>query len=346
MKIKLTFLLFSIGILYWMMSTSAGSIRPMSNPLTTETALEEALVGLGVQPVIHYMDEFDPELADVGEKLIKEGEANYKDFKGKRISSYFVCTDCHNLVPETNSLTNTSSEDRLDYAIKNGIPFLQGSTLHGLYNRTSFYNGDYYKKYGDLVIGARDTLENAIQLCAEYCASGRPLVDWELDAMMNYFKREELKLTDLSLNEDEINLITNAHNQSNKIKDAAVSTLKDSYKVAFSAHFPGSLAEDKRGYGLKGDAAKGKEIYESSCMYCHGNARVTYLNLDNDVLSASFLWNNKEGYDDKSIYQVIRWGTSPIVGRKQYMPLYTSEKLSDGQLEDLMAYIKLLAKKK
>ena len=141
-------------------------------------------------------------------------------------------------------------------------------------------------------------------------------------------------------------LVTTAENKSQKIMDAALATLKDKYTTGYSAHFSGSLSEDKRDYGTKGNPSNGKKIYESSCMHCHGNARVTYLNLDNDVLSASFLWNNKEGYDDKSIYQVIRWGTYPITGRKQYMPLYTSEKLTDVQIEDLMAYIKQLAKKK
>lgn len=330
---------------YWMISTSAGSIRPMIAEMNSGTSLESALVQLGNPPLLHHMDAFDSELAAVGEQLVKEGKADYQEYRGKRISSYFVCTDCHNLVPETASLTNTNSQDRLDYAVKNKIPFLPGSTLYGLYNRTSFYNDDYYKKYGDLVIGARDSIENAIQLCAEYCASGRPLVDWELKAMMHFFKREELKLADLNLSEDALILVTTAENKPQKIRDAALASLKDKYITGYSAHFSGSISEDNRAYGSKGDATNGKKIYESACMFCHANSRVTYLNLDNDVLSASFLWNNKEGYDDKSIYQVIRWGTYPITGRKQYMPLYTSEKMTDSQLEDLMAYLKQLAKK-
>ena len=80
-------------------------------------------------------------------------------------------------------------------------------------------------------------------------------------------------------------------------------------------------------------------------MFCHENSRVTYLNLDADVLSGQYLWKHREGYDDLSIYQVVRWGTYPITGRKQYMPLYTKEKMSDDQLEDLMAYIKKIANK-
>ncbi len=344
MKLKLYILCLASVAFYWVISAAADGASSI-NPIEKNTSLEEARVALGATPLIHHMDAFDAELAIVGEQLITQGKANYKEYKGKRISSYFVCTDCHNLVPETVELTSTSQQDRLDYAIQNTIPFLPGSTLFGVYNRTSFYNDDYYKKYGNLVFGARDSLRNAIQLCAEYCASGRPLVDWELEAMMHYFKREELTLQDLKLTSDEMELVTTAPNKPAKIKDAAFSVLNDHYVTAFRAHFPGSLDENKRTYGATGNALNGKKIYESSCMYCHGNARVTYLNLDSDVLSVSFLWNNKEGYDDKSIYQVIRWGTFPIAGRKQYMPLYTTEKLTDGQIEDLMAYIKQLANK-
>ncbi len=344
MKLKLYILCLASVAFYWVISAAADGASSI-NPIEKNTSLEEARVALGATPLIHHMDAFDAELAIVGEQLITQGKANSKEYKGKRISSYFVCTDCHNLVPETVELTSTSQQDRLDYAIQNTIPFLPGSTLFGVYNRTSFYNDDYYKKYGNLVFGARDSLRNAIQLCAEYCASGRPLVDWELEAMMHYFKREELTLQDLKLTSDEMELVTTAPNKPAKIKDAALSVLNDHYVTAFRAHFPGSLDENKRTYGATGNALNGKKIYESSCMYCHGNARVTYLNLDSDVLSGSFLWNNKEGYDDKSIYQVIRWGTFPIAGRKQYMPLYTTEKLTDGQIEDLMAYIKQLANK-
>jgi len=44
-------------------------------------------------------------------------------------------------------------------------------------------------------------------------------------------------------------------------------------------------------------------------------------------------------YDRYSIYQVVRWGTSPLTGKKAYMPQYTAEKMSVQQLEDLRAYI-------
>lgn len=56
-------------------------------------------------------------------------------------------------------------------------------------------------------------------------------------------------------------------------------------------------------------------------------------------------WKNIEDYNDLTLYQIIRWGTYMKVGRKQYMPHYTKEKMSDRQIEDLVAYIRKLAKK-
>lgn len=302
-----------------------------------EHALGEALPN-------HYLKSFDKELANVGEQLITQGKADYKEHSGKIISSYFNCTDCHNLVKETEELTNLDPQDRLDYVVKNDLPFTAGSTFFGIYNRSKFYNDDYYKKYGDLVNNAKDTLANAVQLCAEYCASGRKLENWELKAIMHYFKREELRIKDLGLNEQELALIQTA--LSDEInQQEALTLLQTSYVDRYHATFTGAMPENERAYGANGDPDNGEKIYRSACMYCHENSRVTYLNLNDDVLSGKYLWKHRKGYDDLSIYQVVRWGTYPIIGRKQYMPLYPKEKMSDKQLEDLMAYIKKLAKK-
>lgn len=299
---------------------------------------------LGAPLPNHYMKTFDGELAAVGEQLITQGKADYNGNNGKIISSYFNCTDCHNMVKETKDITNLNPQDRLDYLVENNLPFTAGSTFFGIYNRSKFYNDDYDKKYGSLVIDARDTLENAIQLCAEYCASGRKLVPWELDAIMHYYKKNELKVKDLGLNEQEMKLLSSSLNDNVKEKEA-LALLQTSYVDRYPATFTGAMPEDKRAYGAKGDVENGEKIYKSACMYCHENSRVTYLNLEDDVLSGQYLWKHRKGYDDLSVYQVSRWGTYPIIGRKQYMPLYTKEKMSNDQLEDLMAYIKKIANK-
>ena len=42
---------------------------------------------------------------------------------------------------------------------------------------------------------------------------------------------------------------------------------------------------------------------------------------------------------EMSVYEIVRRGTNPIAGYKPYMPHYTQEKLSNQQIEDLVAYI-------
>ncbi|MDX1653274.1 MAG: c-type cytochrome [Brumimicrobium sp.] len=309
-----------------------------------DLAVTEIEIKLGADAPQHYIQSYDEKLARAGEKLIKEGSADYNGKSGKIISSYFNCTDCHNLYRETDDLTEQDPQKRLDYLVEHKLPYTAGSTFFGIYNRNSFYNGDYDKKYGELVYDARDTLTNAVQLCAKYCASGRYLEQWELDAIMHFFKKEELKISDLRMTEKEIATVQSAF-EKNQNKDEALKLIRSKYPRAFGATFTGALPENERKYGENGDISNGEKIYSSACLYCHENSRVTYLNLNDDVLSGKYLWKHREGYDDLSIYQVVRWGTYPIIGRKQYMPLYTKEKMSNKQLEDLMAYIKHLANK-
>lgn len=321
---------------------SVSTITPMAE--INELSVSDVEHAFGKERPIHYMKSYDEELANVGEQLIKEGKANYDGNNGKLISPYFNCTDCHNLVKETQDITNLDPQDRLEYLSKNNLPFTSGSTFFGIYNRSKYYNDDYYKKYGDLVTDAKDTLQNAIQLCAEYCASGRKLESWELNAIMHYFKKNELKIRDLGLENNELKLLETALNEEIN-QNEALTLLQTSYVDRYHATFTGAMPENEREYGENGDPKNGEKIYQSACMYCHENSRVTYLDLNNDVLSGKYLWKHRKGYDDLSIYQVVRWGTYPITGRKQYMPLYPKEKMSNQQLEDLMAYIKKLANK-
>ncbi len=308
-------------------------------------SLEEVLIKLGDSPLLHQMKDFDEEKAKMGEDIIRDGFTKRNGKKSKRISKFFVCTDCHNLTREFDDLSSESPEKRLEYAKSHSIPFLQGSTFFGIYNRTKFYNGDYKKKYGELVDGARDSLDNAIQLCAEYCSSGRPMLDWELEAVKHYFKKNELLMKDLNLSEDLLERINQYQNATDSEKKELIGQIKKRYRQFYSATFLPTMDRDKRKYGEGGDAENGKAIYNKSCLHCHAYKRATNLSLDNGKLSGRMFVKNLENYSDKSLYQIIRWGTYAKTGRKQYMPLYTKEKMSDEQINDLVAYIKQISKK-
>jgi len=342
------YLLVGVGLI----SISMIFIEPQSSMVSQERVpdvqqmpVEEVLLMLGDDTSVHYLYTVDPTKAKMGEELVKNGFTTRDGKRSKRISSHFVCTDCHNLTREFEDLTSEDPADRLKYAETNRIPFLPASTFWGIYNRTSFYNKDYVKKYGDLVINARDSLQNATQVCAKFCSSGRYLEDWELEAIMQLYKTLELRIVDLDLDEPTLKSIRKYDQLKKDEKTALIAKIKDSYRQMYDATFLETMPRNERLYGEGGSVKNGESIYEESCMHCHGNARLTYLSLGKNKLDARMFWRNRKNYRDQSLYQIVRHGTYSKPGRRQYMPLYTEEKMSDEQLNDLMAYLKQLAEK-
>lgn len=265
---------------------------------------------------------------------------NAKNKKTKKQSAHFNCTSCHNMLVEDPDLSKSDPQARLDYAVENGLPFLQGTTFYGIINRTSFYNGDYQKKYGDLVEPAKNDIRKAIQICATVCAQGRELEDWEVESILAYYEETGLKMKDLSLDVKETEIINQALNE-NTNKEEALSLIESKYLKASPAHFvrpPDNRAEGPTEID-KTDINNGKAIYEHSCLHCHEDQRYSLFHLGKDEISKNFLHKHFNKYNRYSTYQVVRWGTSPIPGKKSYMPNYTQERMSVQQLEDLKAYL-------
>ncbi|MCB0691417.1 MAG: cytochrome c, partial [Saprospiraceae bacterium] len=244
---------------------------------------------------------------------------------------------CHNLQIEDPDLTVASPEARLSYVSEKGLPFLQGTTLYGAINRTSFYNGDYYKKYGELVETARHDIRNAIQLCATECAQGRALEPWEMESIMAYFWDIGFRMSDLDLNEKERERIKNASSDEEKLY--ARELIKSKYLSGSPATFVPPPADRNVGTGLSGNYESGKKIYELSCLHCHLQERYSFFDLEKNNMSVDFLRNKMATYSSYSIYQVIRWGVPSYSGRTSYMPQYPLEKLSDQQLADLREFL-------
>lgn len=305
------------------------------NNWSSSTPVVSVLKAFGETPKAHYMDVLDDTKVQIGEDLIKKGRTTINGKKSKFISKFYKCTDCHNIVKEDPDLRYSDPEARLDYAIKNNLPFLQGTTLYGTVNRESWYNGDYKKKYGDLVKPARHSLKGAIQLCAEVCSQGRRLEAWEEEAILSYLWTIDLKLEDLNLSEDNLKRVLTAKQEPNA---EMVELLKSRYLTYSPATFLEPKTNTSR--AIKGDPNLGEHIYTSSCLSCHGqNGPASYLELGKDKLSYKFL--KRKTLRDKtfSLYSITRKGTHPIPGHKPYMPHYTKERLSDKQLEDLKAFI-------
>ncbi len=279
--------------------------------------------------------------AEKGRELVIDGFTTSDGKKTRKQSKHFKCISCHNVVKEDIDLSDPDPQSRLEYTNDLGIPFLQGTTLYGAVNRATYYNGDYAKKYGDLVKPARNDIRGAIQLCAVECAQGRELKDWEIESILAYLWFIELKMSDLVFTTEELKeVLTPAASIEERGKKAEL--IKSKFASGAAAHFEYPPDDRKKGYeGLVGVPDNGKLIYENSCLYCHENKKYSFLHLDNSKLSFKSL-NGKVGtYHPHSIYQVSRWGVPTKSGKSSYMPQYPVEKMSNQQLEDLRSYIAL-----
>jgi mono/diheme cytochrome c family protein len=274
--------------------------------------------------------------ADVGRDIIFYGMSTDKNGKKlRKQSKHFVCTSCHNTVNEEYDLANPNPEDRLKYAVENNIPFLQGTTLYGAVNRSTYYNGDYDKKYGDLVKPARNSIRGAIQLCAVECAQGRKLNDWEIESILAYLWTIDLKMFELGLSNDDFSRL----NDSDEKAENKLALIQSKYASKSEATFIPPPANRKEGSGVEGDVENGEKIYQQSCLHCHENGRYSYLHLDKSKMTRKHLKRNITKYSSHSIYQVTRWGVPSYTGRSSYMPQFPAEKLSVKQLADLRAYL-------
>ena len=316
-------------------------VKSINNEPLEKMQVQKVIEELGGERSPNYPDKLlVGASAEIGENIIKFG--NSKGLEGGmtvRQSKHFVCTSCHNVEQESAYLNIEDPEERLAYTSEKGLPFLQGSPLFGIVNRTSFYNGDYEKKYGDLVIKARNNIREAIQLCAVECSQGRALKDWEVESILMYLWKIDLKLENLVLEEAELDIIESAIYEGQK-KDKAKEIIKSKYLSKASAHFVNPPKNYKVGIdSIQGNPDNGGEIYNKACLYCHERNDYSFYELDSEKLTFRQLRNHMDIYDQRSFYHVVRYGTKPMGGKKAYMPHYTKEKMSDQQMEDLRSYI-------
>ena len=310
-----------------------------TNSYNNQSNVSTVLIENGESKPIHFIGNIDEVQRKIGEELFLKGQAEIDGKMTSRISKHYVCSSCHNNVLEDSDLTISSTENRLEFSKTNKTAFVQGTTMYGTVNKKTWYNGDYEKKYGSLVTSARDTLQNAIQLCAEVCSQGRRLSQKELDAFMHYFWSLQLKVEDLNLNESQMETLNSGMPE--KVK----TTLSSNFLDHAPATFIPAINYNDRKMGEGASVENGKVVYENGCIHCHSaNEGRTNLKLDDDILSYKYLAKAIKNHSSQSIYRIVREGTYPIEGYKPYMPHYTKERLSNQQVEDLVAFILLKAK--
>ena len=305
----------------------------------------DVLLDLGDKKPHHFIESLKADLVEKGKQIVTEGittESNGK--KTKFQSRHFKCTSCHNIAKEDPNLSINDPEARLEYARKNNLPFLPGTTLYGTVNRSKWYNGDYYKKYGDLVLPARDTLINAIQLCATECSKGRALTKWEINAVVQYLWSLQLKFSDLNLTDKEFNILED----SSLDNEEKITLIKSKYLNKSDATFLEPIPFGERKFGKEGDSEIGKELIKRSCVHCHSPQKeISKYKIDiNNSLKIKQLLKNAKKASDQSIYEVSRKGFYPVGSRQAYMPHYSKQRLSDKQIEDMVAFLRQIKKEK
>ena len=274
-----------------------------SNPNVIPQTVQEALILLGDEKPIHYIEKMDMDSVRMGEEMVKYG--SLLDGSNSRISKYFVCTDCHNVQLESADPADESPEAVLAYGMKNELPFLPASTFYGMYNKKHWYNDDYFKKYGELVTPTRDTLYNAIQLCATQCSQGRALENWEIRSILHYYKSIELKTADLKFNSEEFSEFKRFAATDKK---KALALLQSKFSSANAAHFISSEIPVIEGYTPS--AENGKYIFNNGCLHCHDSkTAITNFSLSDDKLSLRFLYRKKDKYNNYAVPHITRHGT-------------------------------------
>lgn len=308
--------------------------------ITEDASVYELLQKLGDAPANHTVKTDVANVsAESGESLIKNGfslQAN-GNRKGGKQSKFFVCTSCHNIQREDADLSVSNPESRLEYVKEKQLPLLQATTLWGAVNRETFYNGDYIKKYGDLVAAAKHDMRKAIQLCATECAQGRPLAEWEVESILAYLWTLDMKMSDLGFSDSELASL-NQDVQSAEAHPELIKTIKSKYLQGSPATFHDAPEDRKEGFAYEGRPEKGKDVYDLSCMHCHENGRYSFFELDDSKNTFRFLKKHFVKYTRYSTYHVTAYGAPSRPGKRAYMPHFPKEKLSKQQIEDLRAY--------
>jgi len=312
------------------------SLTEFSNSLgniDSQKPVREVLTALGEPQPDHFISSMPAKASiEIGENIVFTGTAESVSLQ----SPHFVCTSCHNVEKEFADLRDTDPQKRLEYAVENDLPFLPASPFYGIVNRTSWYNGDYEKKYGDLVIPARKDLRAAIQLCAVECSQGRLLKNWELESVLGYLWTLELKMEDLAIPENEYPKFENGNSKNTA---SLIADLKSYYPQSSPAHFVTPPEDRRTGYDVVGNAENGEKLFNHSCLHCHQDQRYSFFELNDSKITKKFLGKHFPKYSRYSIYQVSRHGAPSHPGKRAYMPQFTKEKMSDQQIEDLRAYL-------
>lgn len=283
--------------------------------------------------------------ADKGKELLDRGFTT--DFNGKvtpKLNKRLTCSACHAHRPEHFSAVTIDPKQRLLYSDSMHTPFLPGAPLYGVVNRISFFNDDFQTMYrGEYASKFKkahlEGLRAAIRVCNETYGQGRKMEDWEVESILAYFWSTELRLGDLKLDPMDMAKVELAV-KTDKDNARAVNILRRYYQEVYPSHLSAPLAPEARRKTspMLNSFTNGWRVYRWSCLHCHQDRRYSDFRLDINEASFKVLKKNFEEDSKYSIYDVIRYHPESK-GNATGMPLYTTERMSDQQIQDLRFFI-------
>jgi len=343
---------FSLLLLFFIALTNLALKKvPDSNStlvINDQTTVWEVMTSLGKTNVnnIDKGRQFD---AAKGEQLIRRGITyNFNGKKTAPMSPKLSCIACHSLQAEHPKPSTMNPQSRLEYADSMGLPFLPGAPFVGLVNRIAFFTNDYqeiftHKYKQSLEIGHKN-IRKAIQGCNTVYGKGRMLDAWEVESILAFLWKLELKIGDLKIPKDVLSQIQESVN-TNIANSRAVNLMRRYYMEVYPASLAAPIPLHKRGQvsPVLNDFNNGRRVYKTSCLYCHANKKFANFSLDRQQKTFKFLKKHLDSTSPFSIYDAIRYSPGSKANRKG-VPHYTAQRMSDQQVQDLRFYITQMAK--
>lgn len=313
--------------------------------ISPETKLTEILSVFGIENPNRLNDEVPHDISK-GKQLISLGVAI--DFNGKTTQhtshkQKLTCVTCHALEKEAEFVGTSDPEKRLEYSKENNVPFLPGTTFYGIVNRTSFFNGDYQDKYDhklkDDLKKSQYDLRKAISTCNHIFADGRDLEDWEVESILDFLWTLEIKYKDMGIPDSLGIQIQSSMDNGNNV-EPSIAILNDHYLSSFSSTLNPPMEVDARRKlsPLLNDFNKGMTLYYKSCLFCHHHNEHSHLRLEPDAKSYEFLKKHFDDHSSHSMYDILRYSPGSK-GNHTGSPIYSAERMSDQQIQDLRFFI-------
>ncbi len=338
---------FLIGIA--LLGLSAALSPTLSDPdfeITDQTPLWKVMIKLGKINPHPRKEPGNDEQVRQGESLVNNGYAIHEGKRSPAISSKFTCAACHISKPESKNLHDIDPDNRLKYLSAIGEPFLPGTSFYGMVNRIMFFNDDFLKRYvgpkSDLLKSAHFNLREAVDACNQVFGQGRKLKDWEKEAILAYLWTMELKMGELRMgNEDREAVQYSIKNNRGNAK--AVNLMRNYYLEVYPSTLEGPYdpIERRMVSPVVSNFSNGRQLYDNSCLHCHGNKRFSKIKLDYRPRTFKRLRDNFEG-SSFSIYDAHRY--MPAGRNTQRPPVFTAERMSNRQLQDLRFFIQTMAR--